>query len=159
MSSSSPSLAESLPSWSYQYQSLARLQPNRLDSTESSSTGIKNRHPLDASYGPPRRLGFMVILPAFCTFFTTAGMASALLGWLLSRRVLDQGVQESGFFHGAIVAAERLQYGNGLSRLLGKGAGGTSETTLFGLAISSLAVSPPLIALPPMDVALTLLMI
>ncbi|KAJ6533757.1 hypothetical protein DFH09DRAFT_1284360 [Mycena vulgaris] len=77
--------------------------------------------------GVARRFNFAAFIPAFVTSLLTAGAASALLGWLLSRRVVSSSTSA---FVGAVVAAETRP-----SDPSGEGTG----TTMYGLAFSSVA--------------------
>ncbi|KAJ7602853.1 hypothetical protein DFH06DRAFT_1488584 [Mycena polygramma] len=88
-------------------------------------------------FGRPKRVGILPSLPVLLSFAATAGTASCLIGWLLSRRVLSPSTaEESSTFRGALVAAE------GRQQLLVSAGGNNdgTETTMYGLAISSVAV-------------------
>lgn len=92
-----------------------------------------------------RRFNFAILLPALMTSVMAAGVASALLGWLVSRRVYST---DNSAFHHALVAAEsRANDGAGIqliSHLFGADQGDNSVdgagTTMYGLALSSVAV-------------------
>ncbi|KAJ7117156.1 hypothetical protein C8R44DRAFT_739000 [Mycena epipterygia] len=83
--------------------------------------------------GSSRRFNFAVLLPAILTSLIAAGAASALLGWLLSRRVIMPG--STAFNHALVAAESRLSF-------LGQtfNSHDSTGTTMYGLALSSLVV-------------------
>ncbi|KAJ7692591.1 hypothetical protein B0H17DRAFT_1061327 [Mycena rosella] len=88
--------------------------------------------------GAPRRYNFGILLTALVVSLVAAGAASALLGWLLSRRVYSA---DNSAFHQALIATESRP--KILDMVLGGnpsvGSSG-AETTMYGLALSSLLV-------------------
>ncbi|KAJ7259327.1 hypothetical protein C8J57DRAFT_1720493 [Mycena rebaudengoi] len=90
--------------------------------------------------GPYRRFNCGILLPALATSLITAGLASALLIWLLSRRV---DATDNKAFHHAIVAAESRPRAASniplISQIFGVDPGGEDRTTMYGLAMSSVA--------------------
>ncbi|KAF7341595.1 hypothetical protein MSAN_02056600 [Mycena sanguinolenta] len=92
--------------------------------------------------GPSRRFNFSILIPALATSLLSGGVASALLGWLLSRRVVSAG---NDAFRNALVADEgrTTNSSNGvLAQVFGSGSGSSDDdvgTTMYGLALSSLA--------------------
>ncbi|KAJ7233849.1 hypothetical protein B0H12DRAFT_1327793 [Mycena haematopus] len=95
------------------------------DKTDLTSADLTT--PSTIQFGRPRRLRIWTVLPLLLSLVATAGIASCLIGWLLSRRVLSPGLaDENATFRGALVADEgRHAHGDG--------------TTMYGLAISSIA--------------------
>ncbi|KAK0189948.1 hypothetical protein F5146DRAFT_1201108 [Armillaria mellea] len=91
------------------------------------------------SYGGRRRISITVIIPGILIFITSAGLASALLIWLQSRRTESHISREDPYFHNAIVAIEGTRAPQRLDD------GSLSDTTMYGLAMS--AVSAQLVAL------------
>ncbi|SJL08692.1 uncharacterized protein ARMOST_12061 [Armillaria ostoyae] len=92
------------------------------------------------SYGSRRRISIAVIIPGTLIFIASAGLASALLIWLQSRRVEFYLPREDQYFKNALVAIE----GTTAPRKLDDGSL-ESDTTMYGLAMS--AVSAQLVAL------------
>ncbi|KAK0236581.1 hypothetical protein EDD85DRAFT_577890 [Armillaria nabsnona] len=92
------------------------------------------------SYGGRRRISIAVIIPGILIFIASAGLASSLLIWLLSRRVESHIPREDPYFHNAVIAIE----GTGAPQRLDDGSL-ESDTTMYGLAMS--AVSAQLVAL------------
>ncbi len=88
------------------------------------------------SYGGRRRISIAVIIPGILIFIASAGLASALLIWLQSRRVEFHIPREDPYFLDAIVAME----GTATPHRLDDGSL-ESGTTMYGLAMSSLSVS------------------
>ncbi|KAJ7115086.1 hypothetical protein C8R43DRAFT_1156260 [Mycena crocata] len=108
---------------------LESLHPNRRLNDVVQTEGIQ--------LGQPKRVGMLPALPVLLSFAATAGTASCLLGWLLSRRVVsDIAAVDKDTFCAALLAAE------GRQRFpIGVGGNNTgTETTMYGLAISSVAV-------------------
>ncbi|KAJ6529432.1 hypothetical protein DFH09DRAFT_1094009 [Mycena vulgaris] len=95
--------------------------------------------------GASRRYNCAVLIPALLTSVLTAGAASALLGWLMSRRVTTPDNVNSAF-HNALVAAEMVHTDGTsvpfLDQTFGVGSNDNSDdstgTTLYGLAVSPL---------------------
>jgi hypothetical protein len=125
-----------------------------LDARNDSDPSTDERHPLEskktaAVVGPsvstPTRVGLVPVLPALISSLLIAGIASLLLGWLLSHRVTDRPAEEDAFFRSAIVAAEGGQenFADSLSQLLGisQQTDSGAEAKMYGLAMSSAAVS------------------
>ncbi|KAJ7928179.1 hypothetical protein B0H13DRAFT_2311714 [Mycena leptocephala] len=122
-------------------------------SNPSESRGeVEQQHMLgDAADGAPtvrfstyRRFNVLIFMPALMASLMAAGVASVLLGWLLSRRVHSA---DNGEFRHAFVAAE----GGGnesagiqlFNQLFGADQSNSSDgagITMFGLAFSSVAV-------------------
>ncbi|PBK70416.1 hypothetical protein ARMSODRAFT_1017962 [Armillaria solidipes] len=92
------------------------------------------------SYGGRRRISIAVIIPGILIFIASAGLASALLVWLQSRRVESHISHENPYFLNAIIAIE----GTRAPHRLDDGSL-ESDTTMYGLAMS--AVSAQLVAL------------
>ncbi|KAK0236582.1 hypothetical protein EDD85DRAFT_833872 [Armillaria nabsnona] len=92
------------------------------------------------SYGGRKRISIAVIVPGILIFIASAGLASSLLIWLLSRRVEFHIPREDPYFHNAIVAIEATR----APQRLDDGSL-ESDTTMYGLAMS--AVSAQLVAL------------
>ncbi len=94
------------------------------------------------SYGGRRRISIAVIVLGILIFITSAGLASSLLIWLQSRRVVLESHTpgEDQYFLNAIVAIE----GTIAPRRLDNGSleSDTSHTTMYGLAMSALSVNP-----------------
>jgi hypothetical protein len=84
-----------------------------------------------------RRYNFGILLPALVTSLISAGTASALLGWLISRRVKSA---DSDTFHHALVAIESPP--TIFDQIFGPVQSDTDgvATTMYGLALSSLVV-------------------
>ncbi len=89
------------------------------------------------SYGGRRRISIAVIIPGILIFIASAGLASSLLIWLLSRRVESHIPREDPYFHNAVVAIE----GTRAPQRLDDGSL-ESDTTMYGLAMSAVSVSP-----------------
>ncbi|KAJ7651412.1 hypothetical protein FB45DRAFT_1051139 [Roridomyces roridus] len=93
-----------------------------------------------------RRFNICIFLPALVTAVLCAGTASALLAWLISRRVVST---DDISFQGALVAFEGrlndvswrgiLVHVLGTSQEDASSSSTSSETTMYGLAISSVA--------------------
>ncbi|KAK0189946.1 hypothetical protein F5146DRAFT_645865 [Armillaria mellea] len=116
-----------------------------LPSTDSSDVSLlddyDNSKPQACiSYGGRRRISIAVIIPGILIFIASAGLASALLIWLQSRRVESHISREDPYFHNAIVAIE----GTRAPQRLDDGSLET-DTTMYGLAMS--AVSAQLVSL------------
>ncbi|KAK0431175.1 hypothetical protein EV421DRAFT_196844 [Armillaria borealis] len=92
------------------------------------------------SYGGRRRLSIAVIIPGILIFITSAGLATALLIWLQSRRIESHIPREDQYFKNALVAIE----GATAPHKLDDGSL-ESDTTMYGLAMS--AVSAQLVSL------------
>ncbi|SJL08682.1 uncharacterized protein ARMOST_12051 [Armillaria ostoyae] len=92
------------------------------------------------SYGDRRRISIAVIIPGILIFIASAGLASALLVWLQSRRVESHISRENPYFLNAIVAIE----GTRAPHRLDDGSL-ESDTTMYGLAMS--AASAQLVSL------------
>ncbi|KAJ8080795.1 hypothetical protein PM082_017630 [Marasmius tenuissimus] len=94
--------------------------------------------------GSQRRLGLIPILPALISSLVVGGMASALLAWVLTRRITSHSSDEDPFFRSAIVVAEGRQ--SGITKFLGQmlwgeqNATAETEATMYALAMSSVAV-------------------
>ncbi|PBK58184.1 hypothetical protein ARMSODRAFT_984049, partial [Armillaria solidipes] len=88
------------------------------------------------SYGGRKRISIAVIVPGILIFIASAGLASALLIWLQSRRVEIHIPREDPYFLDAIVAVE----GTRAPQRLDDGSL-ESDTTMYGLAMSSLSAS------------------
>jgi hypothetical protein len=86
--------------------------------------------------GEAHRLGFLALAPALISFILSTGLATALIVWLLSRRIFDHPANEDAFFKMAIVTIE----GSSLPQT-GLDGSRTVKSTLYGLLISSTAVS------------------
>ncbi|KAF9017728.1 hypothetical protein BDZ89DRAFT_1044955 [Hymenopellis radicata] len=67
-------------------------------------------------------------MPGIATFIASAGIATALLVWLWTKRITEHPASEEHFFRNAIVAIERPGVGDN-----------TGESFLYGLAIASIA--------------------
>ncbi|KAJ6466831.1 hypothetical protein C8R45DRAFT_478958 [Mycena sanguinolenta] len=111
---------------------LATLHQVDLDAAEQTRDEKNSEH-LSApgpaiQFGRPRRLRIWIALPLLLSVVATAGIASSLIGWLISRRILSPSLEdENAAFRGALVADEgRHAHSDG--------------TTLYGLAISTVAV-------------------
>lgn len=140
----SPSVVEFDP---YAAYPLLPLSPysETLDSTKQSSIRslehddseqpmLGNKPPSATVHlGPSRRYNFGVLLPALLTSLIAAGAASALLGWLLSRRVTMP--DNSAFNHALVAAESRLSF---LGQIFN--SHDSTGTTMYGLALSSLVV-------------------
>ncbi|KAK0497960.1 hypothetical protein EDD18DRAFT_1461913 [Armillaria luteobubalina] len=92
------------------------------------------------SYGGRKRMSIAVIVPGILISIACAGLASALLIWLQSRRVESHLSREDPYFLNAIVAIEGARAPQRLDDGSLK-----SDTTMYGLAMS--AVSAQLVAL------------
>lgn len=104
---------------------------------------------LSARLGNHRHLHFTVALPALVSAIAVAGAATTLVVYLISRRITAHDSSQKSTFHGAIVAHEPAV--NNVFSSFAPTAGATSnsngsssatEITLYGLALSSVAVSP-----------------
>ncbi|KAJ7651401.1 hypothetical protein FB45DRAFT_997966 [Roridomyces roridus] len=128
-------------------QSTSTAGTTDVDSEKNPDAVNKERASSAHAHASSRRFNLCVLVPALVTAVLCAGTASALIGWLVSRRVV---AADNSAFGGAIVAFEGLQ--NNVSRegLLAhlfdtvrsntsSSPDTSSETTLFGLAISSVA--------------------
>ncbi|KAF8201217.1 hypothetical protein K438DRAFT_1821617 [Mycena galopus ATCC 62051] len=113
---------------------LTPLRPNRLvdnveqtnDKTELTPTDLTT--PSAIHFGRPGRLRTITVLPLLLSLVATAGVASCLIGWLLSRRVFSpSSADEDATFRGALIAAEGRH-------------SDADVTTMYGLAISTVAV-------------------
>ncbi|KAK0196784.1 hypothetical protein F5146DRAFT_16725 [Armillaria mellea] len=80
------------------------------------------------SYGRKRRISIAVIVPGILIFIASAGLASALLIWLQSRRIESHIPREDQYFFNAIVAIE----GATAPRRLDDGSL-ESDTTMYGI--------------------------
>ncbi|PBK86617.1 hypothetical protein ARMGADRAFT_532839 [Armillaria gallica] len=119
--------------------------PASLPSVDSSGVSLLDDYDSSkphtrVSYGGRRRISIAVIIPGILIFIASAGLASALLIWLQSRRVEFHIPREDPYFLDAIVAME----GTATPHRLDDGSL-ESGTTMYGLAMSSL--SAPLVAL------------
>ncbi|PBK70404.1 hypothetical protein ARMSODRAFT_974358 [Armillaria solidipes] len=117
-----------------------------LSSANSSSVSLLD-HDYDiskpqtrVSYGDRRRISIAVIIPGILIFIASAGLASALLVWLQSRRVESHISRENPYFLNAIIAIE----GTRAPHRLDDGSL-ESDTTMYGLAMS--AASAQLVSL------------
>ncbi|PBK70413.1 hypothetical protein ARMSODRAFT_1017958 [Armillaria solidipes] len=95
------------------------------------------------SYGGRRRISIAVIIPGILIFIASAGLASALLIWLQSRRVESHIPREDQYFLNALVAIE----GATAPRKLDDGSL-ESDTTMYGLAMSSLSAQLVALTVP-----------
>ncbi|KAJ7259295.1 hypothetical protein C8J57DRAFT_1639961 [Mycena rebaudengoi] len=90
--------------------------------------------------GPYRRFNWGILLPALTTSLITAGFASAFLVWLLSQRV---DAADNKAFRRALVAAvgRPISASNFplIGQIFGVDRGGEDRTTMYGLALSSVA--------------------
>ncbi len=89
------------------------------------------------SYGGRKRISIAVIVPGILIFIASAGLATSLLIWLQSRRVESHIPREDQYFVNALVAIE----GATAPRKLDDGSL-ESDTTMYGLAMSAVSVSP-----------------
>ncbi|KAJ6533723.1 hypothetical protein B0H19DRAFT_1272358 [Mycena capillaripes] len=87
--------------------------------------------------GISRQYNFGILLPALVTSLISAGTASGLLGWLISRRVKSA---DSNAFHNALIAIEGspTMFDQIFGPALSDNDGGA--TIMYGLALSSLVV-------------------
>ncbi|KAG7441156.1 uncharacterized protein BT62DRAFT_997358 [Guyanagaster necrorhizus] len=113
------------------------LDVSLLDSHKSSKPQTR------VSYGRRRRISIAVIIPGILTFAATAGLASSLLAWLLSRRVKSHIPREDPYFLDAVVAIE----GTRAPQRLDDGSL-KLDTTMYGLAISSLSAQLVALTVP-----------
>ncbi|SJL08694.1 uncharacterized protein ARMOST_12063 [Armillaria ostoyae] len=125
------------------YPPLHRIAP--LPSADSPGTSLlddydSSKPQTRVSYGSMKRISIAVIVPGILIFIASAGLASALLVWLQSRRVESHISREDPYFLDAIVAIE----GTRAPHRLDDGSL-ESDTTMYGLAMS--AVSAQLVAL------------
>ncbi|SJL08698.1 uncharacterized protein ARMOST_12067 [Armillaria ostoyae] len=116
-----------------------------LPSAESSGVSLlddydSSKPQTHVSYGGRSRISIAVIVPGMLIFIASAGLASALLIWLQSRRVESHIPREDQYFHNALVAIE----GATAPHKLDDGSL-ESDTTMYGLAMS--ALSAQLVAL------------
>ncbi len=102
-----------------------------LDDCDSSKPQAR------VSYGGRKRISIAVIVSGILIFIASTGLASALLIWLQSRRVEFHIPREDRYFLNAIVAVE----GTRAPHKLGDGSL-ESDTTMYGLAMSAVSVSP-----------------
>ncbi|KAJ7618727.1 hypothetical protein FB45DRAFT_170779 [Roridomyces roridus] len=87
-----------------------------------------------------RRYNFSILLPALMTSLVTAGTASALLGWLISRRVKNAvGVDSVPFRHALVAVESPPTIFDSIIRPVETGNNDVA-TTMYGLALSSLMV-------------------
>ncbi|KAK0497963.1 hypothetical protein EDD18DRAFT_126343 [Armillaria luteobubalina] len=115
-------------------------------SVDSSAASLlddydSSKHQTRVSYGGSKRVSIAAIIPGILIFIACAGLASSLLIWLQSRRVLEPHIsRENPYFLNAIVAVE----GTRAPHKLDDGSL-ESDTTMYGLAIS--AVSAQVVSL------------
>ncbi len=113
-----------------------------LPSTDSSAVSLlddcdSSKPQARVSYGGRKRISIAVIVSGILICIASAGLASALLVWLQSRRVEFHIPREDQYFLNAIVAIE----GATATRRLDDGSL-ESDTTMYGLAMSAISVSP-----------------
>ncbi len=89
------------------------------------------------SYSGRRRISIAVIIPGILIFIACAGLASSLLVWLQSRRVESHMSREDPYFLNAIVAIEGIRAFRRPNDVSSE-----SYTTMYGLAMSAVSVSP-----------------
>ncbi|KAK0493950.1 hypothetical protein EDD18DRAFT_1107471 [Armillaria luteobubalina] len=116
-----------------------------LPSVDSSGVSLLDDHESSKPethifYGSRRRISVSVVVPGILIFIASAGLASALLIWLHSRRIESHISREDPYFLNAIVAIE----GTRTPHRLDDGSL-ESDATMYGLAMS--AVSAQLVAL------------
>ncbi|KAJ7173638.1 hypothetical protein C8R46DRAFT_118989 [Mycena filopes] len=106
----------------------------KLHTGSSPSGSASEIAPTPPRAGPSRRIGFLAILPGLLVVVVSWGLATALLAWLLKKRITDHASNEDRFFHGALVALERVAAPI-------KNVDGTvaAQSKLYGLTISSLS--------------------
>lgn len=122
------------------------LSANDADAPSTDLDGLAHTSP-STHVGNVHRLRFAVALPALISAIAVAGAATALLVYLLSRRIIAHDSSQEPAFRGAIVAHEPAV--NNIFSMLVQTAGASNsnvsnsapETTLYGLALSSVAVS------------------
>ncbi|PBK70410.1 hypothetical protein ARMSODRAFT_111194 [Armillaria solidipes] len=119
-----------------------------LPSVDSSAVSLlddydSSKPQTRVSYGGRRRISIAVIIPGILIFIASAGLASALLIWLQSRRVESHIPREDQYFKNALVAIE----GTTAPRKLDDGSL-ESDTTMYGLAISSLSAQLVALTVP-----------
>ncbi|KAJ6456946.1 hypothetical protein C8R45DRAFT_1110734 [Mycena sanguinolenta] len=121
-----------------------QLMPYSESQSPIKSHGATQEPLLEDEAGPPtvylgisRRYNFGILLPALVTSLVSAGTASALLGWLISRRVKST---DSNAFHHALVVIESPPtiFDQIFGPVQSDNDGGA--TTMYGLALSSLVV-------------------
>ena len=95
----------------------------------------KHSDALAIHIGNKHRVNLLALVPTLIAFWLSAGAATSLIVWLLSRRISDHPTNEDVFFRMAIVALE----GSGGPQV-GLDGSRASKTTLYGLVISSAAV-------------------
>ncbi|PBK87284.1 hypothetical protein ARMGADRAFT_463416 [Armillaria gallica] len=95
------------------------------------------------SYGSRRRISMAVIIPGIFIFIASAGLASALLIWLQSRRVEFHIPREEPYFLDAIVAIEGTSAPHRFDDSSLK-----SDTTMYGLSVSSLSAQLVALTVP-----------
>ncbi|KAK0436623.1 hypothetical protein EV421DRAFT_2022067 [Armillaria borealis] len=110
-----------------------------LPSTDSSGVSLlddygSSKPQTRVSYGGRKRISIAVIVPGIFIFIASAGLASALLIWLQSRRVEIHIPREDQYFINVLVAIE----GTTAPHTLDDGSL-ESDTTMYGLAMSSLS--------------------
>ncbi|KAJ7192627.1 hypothetical protein GGX14DRAFT_479779 [Mycena pura] len=123
----------------------SRSQQSPIKSHDASKEPLREDEagPPTVYLGISRRYNFSILLPALMTSLISAGTASALLGWLVSRRVKSA---DSNAFQGALVAIEgppTIFY-----QIFGPVHNDGGVTTMYGLALSSLAVHVVLFTIP-----------
>ncbi|KAK0462917.1 uncharacterized protein EV420DRAFT_1144895 [Desarmillaria tabescens] len=117
--------------------SVDSLGVSLLDDHDSSKLQTR------VSYGGRRRISIAVIIPGILIFVASAGLASSLLVWLLSRRVESHIPREDPYFLDAVVAIE----GTTVPQRLDDGSL-KLDTTMYGLAMSSLSAQLVALTLP-----------
>ncbi|KAK0436620.1 hypothetical protein EV421DRAFT_1739560 [Armillaria borealis] len=119
-----------------------------LPSVDSSGVSLLDDHDSSkpqtrVSYGGRRRISIAVIIPGILIFIASAGLASSLLVWLRSRRIESHISREDPYFLDAIVAIE----GTRAPQRLDDGSL-ESDTTMYGLAMSSLSAQLVALTVP-----------
>ncbi|KAJ7636441.1 hypothetical protein FB45DRAFT_1001545 [Roridomyces roridus] len=124
------------------YESIALNR--RLNANRASSEDDDVQKSTPSQLGTARPVGLLAVIPLVLSFITTTGIASALIGWLLTRRVPSPGTaEEASQFRGALVAAEghnQFSFGSGSGNGTQDHSSGSS-TTMYGLAISTVSRS------------------
>ncbi|KAJ7924565.1 hypothetical protein B0H13DRAFT_1863798 [Mycena leptocephala] len=115
----------------------SRSQQSPIKSEDASKEPHEDEAAATVYLDISRRYNFGILLPALVTSLISAGTASALLGWLISRRVKSA---DSDTFHHALVAIESPP--TIFDQIFGPVQSDTDgvATTMYGLALSSLVV-------------------
>ncbi|KAJ7651400.1 hypothetical protein FB45DRAFT_35549 [Roridomyces roridus] len=127
-------------------QSTTAFGATDADEFENDPSAMAEKGPI--TYSPPQHFNIWILLPGFLTAVLCAGAASALLGWLILRRVVSV---DDDLFRGALVAFEGHKgdvsrqgilahlFGGTVQSNSATGSGATSENIMYGLAMSSVA--------------------